>query len=80
MKLLNISSPHTTRPGNTGDVMKQVLLAMIPGIIAVTYFFGPGHLIQIALAVLLAVGAEAAATINALVGHSHSGFICHCSG
>jgi len=60
MKLLNISSPHTTRPGNTGDVMKQVLLAMIPGIIAVTYFFGPCHLIQIALAIVLAVGAEAA--------------------
>lgn len=60
MKLLNISSPHATRPGNTGDVMKQVILAMIPGIAAVTYFFGPGHLIQIALAVVLAVGAEAA--------------------
>lgn len=64
MKLLNISSPHTTRPGNTGDVMKQVLLAMIPGIIAVTYFFGPGHLIQIALAVLLAVGSEAAVLVR----------------
>lgn len=60
MKLLNISSPHATRPGNTGGVMKQVMLAMVPGIAAVTYFFGPGHLIQIALAVLVAVLAEAA--------------------
>jgi len=60
MKLLNISSPHLTRPGNTGDVMLQVILAMIPGIAALTYYFGVGHLVQIALAVTLAVTAEAA--------------------
>lgn len=60
MKLLNISSPHATRPGTTGGVMQQVLLAMLPGIAALTYFFGMGHIIQIALAVIVAVGAEAA--------------------
>jgi len=60
MKLLNISSPHTTRAFNTSHVMANVILAMIPGIISLTYFFGPGRLIQIALATTVAVICEAA--------------------
>ncbi len=60
MKFLNISSPHATRAGNTGNVMRRVILATIPGIIALTYFFGPGHLIQIALATCVALVCEAA--------------------
>lgn len=59
MKLLNISSPHATRPLSTADVMRTVILALIPGIFALTYFFGPGHLIQIAIAGITAVGCEA---------------------
>ena len=59
MKFLNISSPHTTRAGNTGNVMRRVILATIPGILALTYFFGPGHLIQIALAGSVALICEA---------------------
>ncbi|EAT13509.1 electron transport complex subunit RsxD [Bermanella marisrubri] len=58
--MINISSPHTTRKGSTGSVMLQVLLALVPGIIALTWFFGPGHLIQIAIATTTAVAAEAA--------------------
>lgn len=60
MKLLNISSPHTTRALSTSDVMRNVILALIPGIIALTYFFGPGHLIQIVLASTTAIVCEAA--------------------
>ena len=59
MALLNISSPHTSRPGDTGSVMRQVLLALLPGIVVLTWFFGPGHLIQIAIAGLTALGCEA---------------------
>lgn len=59
MKLLNISSPHTTRAFSTQDVMLHVLLALIPGIIALTWFFGPGHLIQIAIAGSAALLSEA---------------------
>lgn len=55
MKLLNISSPHATRAFSTSHVMLNVLMALIPGVIALTYFFGPGHLIQIALAVSVAI-------------------------
>jgi len=60
MKLLNISSPHTTRALSTADVMRTVILALIPGIIALTYFFGPGHLIQIVIASTTALVCEAA--------------------
>lgn len=60
MKLLNISSPHTTRALSTADVMRTVILALIPGIIALTYFFGPGHLIQILIAGITAIVCESA--------------------
>ena len=60
MMLPNISSPHTTRKGNTGNVMLTVLLAMIPGIVALTLCFGTGHLIQIFIAIATAVICEAA--------------------
>ena len=60
MKLLNISSPHATRAFSTSNVMLNVLMALIPGVIALTYFFGPGHLIQVALASSVALLSEAA--------------------
>ncbi|GAA6133471.1 electron transport complex subunit RsxD [Oceaniserpentilla sp. 4NH20-0058] len=59
MKLLNISSPHTTRAFSTANVMQTVLLALIPGIVALTAFFGPGHLIQIVIAACTALVCEA---------------------
>ena len=40
--------------------MGLVLLALVPGIAAMTVFFGPGVLLQIALAVLFAMALEAA--------------------
>ena len=60
MKLLNISSPHATLAFSTSNVMLNVLMALIPGVIALTYFFGPGHLIQVALASSVALLSEAA--------------------
>ena len=41
-------------------VMQQVLLALVPGVIAHLWFFGPGILAQIVLAVIFAAGFEAA--------------------
>lgn len=59
MNLLNISSPHLTRSFSTNNVMLNVLIALIPGVIALTYFFGPGHLIQLIIASSTALIAEA---------------------
>jgi len=54
-----VSSPHSARVNRVDRVMLQVVLALIPGILAMTWFFGWGLLINITLAVTFAVGAEA---------------------
>ena len=46
-------------PRDTAIVMRLVLLALIPGIVTMTVFFGPGVLFNLATAVLTAVAAEA---------------------
>ena len=59
MTLLRITSPHTHRVTNTQDVMKWVLIATLPGIMALTFFFGWGTLINVLLASVTAVSCEA---------------------
>lgn len=53
------SSPFKHTKQHTADLMRLVILAMLPGIIAQWYFFGWGNLIQIALTVTTALVAEA---------------------
>jgi electron transport complex protein RnfD len=48
------SSPHTQKRRTLSTMMLLVVLCAIPGIVAQTYFFGVGTLIQIALAVIVA--------------------------
>ncbi len=60
MAFMKLSSPHASRAGDTGDVMKQVILACVPGLIALSYFFGPGSLLNVILASATAVACEAA--------------------
>lgn len=59
MALLRVSSPHLSRPGNTGDVMMLVVLATLPGLAMLTWFFGWGNLINVAWAALVAIVCEA---------------------
>ena len=58
------SSPHTRRRQDTGEIMQLVLLATLPGMFVLTYHFGWGILINVAIASLCCVSAEA--TILAL--------------
>ncbi|MCU7555141.1 electron transport complex subunit RsxD [Alteromonas sp. ASW11-19] len=58
MKLTLSSSPHLRTRRDTGQVMRLVIYAMVPGILAQWYFFGWGVLIQAVLAVMTAVLAE----------------------
>lgn len=60
MSLIRMSSPHVYKANSTANVMRLVTLAMLPGVLAMTVFFGWGTLIQIAWASLLALGFEAA--------------------
>lgn len=55
-----ISSPHSARPNRVDRIMLQVLLALLPGIGAMVWYFGWGVLINVLLAILVAVTAEAA--------------------
>ncbi|MFM2483955.1 electron transport complex subunit RsxD [Celerinatantimonas yamalensis] len=54
MKLAILSSPFKRSHQSTRAVMAQVALACIPGVIAQYYYFGIGHLIQIALCIITA--------------------------
>jgi electron transport complex protein RnfD len=59
MRFPTISSPHTHRPNTLDWVMLQVILAMLPGVAALTWYFGWGVLINMLLASISAVAAEA---------------------
>jgi len=56
-----LSSPHSARVNRTDRVMLQVIVALIPGTVAMVWYFGWGVVINMALASAFAVAAEAAA-------------------
>ena len=58
-KFLTSGAPHMPPKTTVAKVMLQVLLALVPGIIAYYWFFGPAILIQISLATLFALIFEA---------------------
>jgi len=60
MALIRLSSPHVYKANSTANVMRLVLIATLPGILAMTFFFGWGTLIQLVLACTLALAFEAA--------------------
>lgn len=61
MALLKLSSPHAHGPMSTRKVMSLVLLATLPGVLALTWFFGFGSLSNILWAAITALGFEALA-------------------
>jgi electron transport complex protein RnfD len=62
MALPRITSPHATGTGTnrTQQVMLQVLLATLPAVLAMTWLFGIGTLVNLLLAGGMALGFEAA--------------------
>lgn len=52
-------APHFSPDVTVQRVMRDVLLALAPGIAACAWYFGPGVLVQIVLAILFALGFEA---------------------
>jgi Na+-translocating ferredoxin:NAD+ oxidoreductase subunit D len=59
MALINITSPHTRGAKSTGELMRLVIYATLPGVAALTWFFGPGVLINLALASIFCLAFEA---------------------
>lgn len=59
MSLSLHSSPHIQSGNRVNRMMLAVIYALIPGVLAYMHFFGPGVIINITLAVVTALGAEA---------------------
>ncbi len=68
MRFPTATSPHTLGPNSTTRVMAEVLLALIPGIAALVWYFGWGVVINVMLASVTALLAEAA--VAALRDHA----------
>lgn len=60
MALPRITSPHATGTNRTQQVMLQVLLATLPAVLALTWLYGIGTLVNLLLAGGMALGFEAA--------------------
>ncbi|EPJ44892.1 MAG: electron transport complex protein RnfD [Osedax symbiont Rs1] len=59
MPHIRISSPHVQRPTKTADIMRLVIIATLPGLFGMTFFFGWGTLINVVLASVMAISLEA---------------------
>lgn len=60
MRFRTVTSPHVSAGPNVGQVMRHVLYALIPGTVASIWYFGWGLLINLCVAVGLALASEAA--------------------
>lgn len=58
MAFIKLSSPHTYAATSTAGVMRNVLLATLPGLIALAVAFGPGVVVNVLLACAAAVAFE----------------------
>jgi electron transport complex protein RnfD len=59
MAFKQVSSPHSHARQSTGQIMQLVLLATLPGLLVLSYQFGWGLLINILIATISAISAEA---------------------
>jgi electron transport complex protein RnfD len=59
MKLAKVTSPHLHDRSDTSHVMKMVIVATLPGLAALSWFFGWGVLINLVWAWIVALGCEA---------------------
>jgi len=60
MSFISASSPHQQNSNSVPDVMRMVLLALVPGALAYLFYFGVGVLVNIAIASATALACEAA--------------------
>lgn len=59
MSFIRATSPHTHSANTTAGIMRQVLLAALPGALALTVCFGPGVVFNLVLACAAALAFEA---------------------
>lgn len=61
MRFPSVTSPHISLPNDVRTVMGWVIVAMLPGALALAWYFGIGVLVNMAIATLTAVACEALA-------------------
>ena len=54
-----VSSPYVSPGKSLRRLMINVLIGLVPGTLAYIWFFGPGVLVNIVLAIIFALGFEA---------------------
>ncbi|NIV31422.1 MAG: electron transport complex subunit RsxD, partial [Anaerolineae bacterium] len=59
MSAARSSSPHVHGPSEVSKVMHQVSLALLPALVAYTWLFGWGVLLNILVAIVVALASEA---------------------
>ena len=59
MAFMTITSPHAHGPMTTAKIMQLVVLATLPGVFVMTWFFGFGTLVNIAVAAIVSLSLEA---------------------
>lgn len=59
MAFIRVTSPHAHTADTTQDLMRWVILATLPGLVALTHFFGWGSIINVILSCLTAIACEA---------------------
>ena len=59
MRFRTVTSPHVLLETSVSLIMRRVLYAMLPGVVALIWFFGWGVLVNLALATAVALLAEA---------------------
>ena len=59
MTFVRASSPHSHNPNTTSRVMRDVIIATVPGIFVLCYFFGLGTLSNLILAIIFGLSFEA---------------------
>ncbi len=59
MRFRHAPAPHLTPPNTVAHMMRQVLYALVPAAVAHVWFFGPGLLINMVIASLVALASEA---------------------
>ena len=59
MAFIRVTSPHAHTASTTGDIMRWVIFATMPGLVALTHFFGWGSLINVVISGVTAIACEA---------------------
>lgn len=63
MTLLAVTSPHAHAALSTGAVMRSVLLATVPGVAVLSWYFGAGVLVNISVCCIMALAMESLALL-----------------